>query len=59
MNEDKEICGLMVEDVQPPFIDSELDFMKYDNNDISLDEAVAKSGGHFFVCNASVLNAKW
>jgi hypothetical protein len=33
--------------------------MKFDNNDISLDEAVANNEGHFFVCNASVLNAKW
>jgi len=38
---------------------TESDSMKYDNDDISIDEAVANNNGHFFVCNANILNAAW
>jgi hypothetical protein len=41
------------------FMESELDSMKYDNDDISIEEAVANNNGHFFVCNANILNATW
>jgi len=45
------------ENVPSYFMESELDSMKYDNDDISIDEAVANNNGHFFVCNANILNA--
>ena len=47
------------EDSTPPFIESPLDSMKYENSDISLDEAVANNGGRFFVCNLDLLDAEW
>jgi len=41
------------------FMESESGAMKYDNDDISIEEAVANNNGHFFVCNANILNAAW
>jgi hypothetical protein len=40
-------------------VESELDRMRYDNSDMSLDDAVERNGGQFFPCNADVLSAKW
>jgi hypothetical protein len=49
-----------VEESAPLYpIESELDSMKYDNDDISIGEAVANNNGHFFVCNANILNSTW
>jgi hypothetical protein len=49
-----------VEESAPLYpIESGLDFMKYDNDDISIGEAVANNNGHFFICNANILNSTW
>jgi hypothetical protein len=47
------------EDTVPPFIESPLDSAKYENHDDSLDDVLARNGGHFYMCNANILTAKW
>ncbi|MCL2182085.1 MAG: hypothetical protein FWB85_01270 [Chitinispirillia bacterium] len=47
------------DDMVPPFIESPLDSAKYDNGDMTLEEAVELNGGRFFMCNKSILTNEW
>ena len=46
------------EDMTPPFIESPLDSMKYENTGISLSEAIQNNGGKFFIFNADILRSE-
>jgi len=48
-----------VEDAVPLLIESPLDSMRCENDDIPIGEAVANNGGRFFVCNLDLLDADW
>jgi len=45
--------------VQPYMIESQLDLIGCENDDIPIGEAVANNGGRFFVCNLDLLDAEW
>jgi hypothetical protein len=46
------------ENMTPPFIESPLDSMKYENTGISLSEAIQNNGGKFFIFNADILKSE-
>jgi hypothetical protein len=45
--------------IQPYIVESPLDLMRCENNDVPIGEAVANNGGRFFVCNLDLLDAEW